>query len=714
VARRRAAIHFEVTDLSRGAANSQIERMDHERESLVSGSIQSHGLLLVVREPEWRIVQASTTAGALLRRPLASLLLATLRDLGGNLESQLQELAASCDLTDPQPLSCTVGTGLQAIALTGAVHRSSHDDLVVELEPAPALEPAERHGEAIEGPPLLRQMAGIVQSLSTSPSLDALAKAAAEGLRALTGYESASVFQLDEEGRGHAIAHALGDSEALPHTDDHPVANMPQRARELCLQHRVRVLVDANRAPSELVPQLLAGGEHARGCQLDLSRSYLRSLSPQHLQQLRMLGVVSTLRVSIVREGRLWGLLSCQHSRPRNLRHGVRAAVELLSEVMATRIAALENHARSVMALQARRLEQRLLEATAVEGDWRGALFRHPDSLLHPLRATGAVLVHGGEWLDCGKVPPASELKALINWIDQQDATPVYACSNLRQQAPGLAAQVHTVDSVLAVRLSAAPGDRLIWLREHGEPAQRWTDGDQDLAMAFGRAVQDISVQVDAVRLLIAESQLTQWRAAVAGSKEAVVVAGTSPHAFFANEAFFALTGRRRDECTGLEALSSLFVDRGLAHQMIGHVRAEQRAWHGELALQRPDGSTVPVAIRAEPVPEGNGAPLGFIFLFQDMSAAKRADAARLHLEGMLSQVGRGLMATEGHELVGAILANASLAAMDIAEGGAAPAVAPLLQEVEASTNRATALFDRMRRFSASAPRGSADAPELE
>jgi hypothetical protein len=38
---------------------------------------------------------------------------------------------------------------------------------------------------------------------------------------------------------------------------------------------------------------------------------------------------------------------------------------------------------------------------------------------------------------------------------------------------------------------------------------------------------------------------------------------------------------------------------------------------------------------------------------------------------------------------------------MDIAEGGATLAVAPLLQEVEASTTRATELFARIRHFNA-------------
>ncbi len=690
--------------MSRGAVNSQTERIDRERESLVASSIQPHGLLLVVREPEWRIVQASTSAGALLRRPLASLLLATLRDLGGNLEAQLAELSKRNDLSDPQPLSCTVGQGGQCIALTGAVHRAGRDDLVVELEPIPPEGEDSVALGGVEGPELLAQLGGIVQSLSTSPSLDALALAAAEGVRALTGYESVSVFELDAEGRGRAIAHAAPGDHGLPESEAHPAANMPRRARELCLQHRVRVLVDVNSPPSDLVPQLLAGSEQEADCELDLSRSYLRSLSPQHLRQLRQLGVVSTLRVSIVREGRLWGLLSCHHGHPRNLRHGIRAAVELLAEVMATRIAALENHARSEVALQARRLEQRMLEANAAEGDWRGALFRQPDALLQPMQAGGALLWHGGEWQSCGRVPAREALPALLDWIDRQGPAAVCACPDLPAQAPALAARLPGVGSVMAVRLSAAPADRLVWLRSRDVAGDAWTEAQQALAAALGRSVQDISVQVNAVRLLIAESQLTQVRAAVAGSKQAVVVAGASPQAFFANDAFFALTGRRHDECTGLEAMASLFMNRELARQMIGHVRAEQRSWHGELALQRPDGSALPVAIRAEPVPESSGASLGFIFLFHDLTASKRADAARLHLEGMLTQVGRGLLATEGDELVGAILANASLAAMDIAEGGATLAVAPLLQEVEASTTRATQLFDRIRRLHSGNP----------
>ena len=47
--------------------------------------------------------------------------------------------------------------------------------------------------------------------------------------------------------------------------------------------------------------------------ELDMSLCYLRSMSPLHLQYLKNMGVTATLVVSLVREGRLWGLVACHH-----------------------------------------------------------------------------------------------------------------------------------------------------------------------------------------------------------------------------------------------------------------------------------------------------------------------------------------------------------------------------------------------------------------
>ncbi|MBK7460125.1 MAG: GAF domain-containing protein [Betaproteobacteria bacterium] len=720
--------------MSSSPAFGQADLTNCERELIhLAGSIQPHGLLLVVREPGWRIVQASANAGVLLRRPLDSLLLASLAELGGDLETTLRRLAAAGDLREPQPLRCTLPAADGSARFEGAAHRVGADALVVELEPLAA-----GTNGADSVPPgnavLLERVAQAVQRFSEASSVGTLADGVVRCVRDFTGYDRVMVYQFDPDGHGKIIAEARDPrlDSLLGH--HYPATDIPQRARELYLRNRVRVLVDVNYEPAPLVPRLLPGGDAQGGAELDMSLSFLRSMSPLHLQYLRNMGVTGTLVVSLVREGRLWGLIACHHYAPRHVSFAVRTATELLAEVIATRIAAIENYARAQVAIQVRRLEQRLIEATSTEGDWRLALVRNPRLLQQPLQATGAALFHEGEVLTCGEVPSTPELRALMQWIDVQagDSAP-FACSAVGRDHPALASVTPTASGVLAVRLSAVRPDYLVWFRKEqlqsvtwaGDPtkpmidndplklsprrsfaawseivrgtAAPWTAADLALASAFGDALIDIIVQVNAVRLLIAEHQLSQVRATVADSKEAVVVASAAGDAFYANAAFHRLAEREPDECRTLEALLALFAQPALVRQMMGQVRAEQRAWRGEMALLRPRGEPLPVSVRGEPVPARDGALLGFIFIFNDLSEHKRAEAARLRLESSLSRTGRGQGTPNGSDVLGAIIANASLAAMDIADGGAGPVVAPLLQEVEAAATRAALLYARIR-----------------
>ena len=718
--------------MSISPAFGQADMTNCDRELIqFAGSIQPHGLLLVLQEPQLRIVQASRSASRWLGRPLDWLLLSNLHQLQGDTGPQLQALCAESDLREPQPLRCTIGTAL----FDGAVHRVADDMLVLELEPVDPPPPSVPSVQ-IDGTALLGQLGALVQRISEASSIGTLTDGVVQDLRDIVGYDRVMVYRFDPDGHGKIIAEARDPrlEPLLGHR--YPATDIPQRARDLYLRNRVRVLVDVHYEPSVLVPHLLSGKAAGPQGELDMSLCYLRSMSPLHLQYLMNMGVTATLVISLVREGRLWGLVACHHYQPRNLSCAVRAACELLGEAISTRIAAIENYARAQVAIQVRRLEQRLVEATSTEGDWRLALFRNPRTLLQPLEATGAVLFHDGEVLTCGEVPSTPELRALCGWIEAQEGEGPFSTAAIGKASPALASLTPTASGVLAVKLSATQSDYLVWLRKEqlqsytwaGDPTKPiidndplklsprrsfaawseivrgtsapWTPGELALASAFGDALIDIIVQVHAVRLLIAEHQLNHVRDMVADSKEPVVVASASGGAFHANAAFLKLARREPHECRSIDDLVALLDAPGAAQQMIGHVRAEQRSWRGEMALRLRDGDSLPVSLRAEPVPARDGSMLGFIFIFGDLSAMRRAREARMQLEASLSRVGRGAQHADGGDLIGAIIANAGLAAMDIADGGAAPAIAPLLHEVEVAAARATTLYAHIRTFS--------------
>ncbi len=730
-----------------GPAFGQADLSNCERELIhLAGSIQPHGLLLVLDAATRRILQVTDNASELLGRVPADCLERPLGMLGGDLDAAVATAAAGDPLDEPRPLRVagTAADGRPCV-FDALLHRlraapPTPELLLLELEP----------GDTPSGPPepaslpqdVLQNLLGqTVRRIGDAPGLSVLADAAARGVRELTGYDRVMVYRFDPDGHGQVIAESRDPRLDALLGHRYPATDIPQRARQLYVRQRVRVLVDVHYRPSPLVPVLTPPA----GTELDMSLCALRSMSPLHLQYLKNMGVTATLVVSIVVGGRLWGLIAAHHHTPRNLRPALRAAAGLLAEVMATRLSALEHYAHAEVGLMVRRLEQRLVEATSAEGDWRLALLRHPQMLLHPLEASGAVLFHEGEVLGCGDVPATPELRALRDWV-QQRATATdggdgaagvpFACASVGRENPALAALTPLASGVLAVRLADDRADWLMWLRKEqlesvtwaGDPtkpmvgddplelsprrsfaawseivrgsARPWNTTEIALARAIGHALVDIIAQVHAVRLLIAEDQLRRTRATLSGLREPLLICDGDGRPLMGNAAFEQLTGCHAAACADWAAVAARFDGIDGLSGLPQALRAHPDRWRRPATLCRANGERLPVTLRAELVSARDGHVLGLILVLTDRREAARAVAARAELEQAIAAVSlaraeadpvRGDGA-DGDALLKAIVAHARLAAMELAEASDSMPVSELLSEVGASTRRAARL----------------------
>jgi light-regulated signal transduction histidine kinase (bacteriophytochrome) len=381
-------------------AFGQADLSNCEREQLqFAGSIQPHGALLVVGEPDNVVVQASRNAAIFLAlkddvigRPL--------EDITGDLAERLRPHLRD-PLHDIAPgIRCHIGN--PPAAYDCLIHRPSGGGLVIELE---------RAGSPVD---LSQHLHKALQAIIAVPSLPALGDETSRIFKELTGYDRVMVYRFDDDGHGEVFSEARE-----PHLEPYlgnryPATDIPQIARRLYVRNRVRVLQDVEYEPVPLTPTL----SPISGTQLDMSLCVLRSISPIHVQYLKNMGVRGTLVVSLLVSGKLWGLVSCHHYVPRFVHFEQRAVCELLAEAVATRIAALESFAQSQAEFSVRRLEQRMSRGISREGDWRSALFDRSRALLEPVGATGAALLFEGEVRTVGEVPGTAALREIApGWI---------------------------------------------------------------------------------------------------------------------------------------------------------------------------------------------------------------------------------------------------------------------------------------------------------
>jgi PAS domain S-box-containing protein len=716
----------------------QADLSNCERELIhLAGSIQPHGALLVVDPLQFKVMQASANCGAILGVPVRNLLGRHVELLGPELAAELRRISDDLAQEEIRPLRVPLGKA----PFEATIHRHPDNGLIVELEP---LEAGAVRAETVgyEATALIEQIVEAIRRIGAAPNQGSLFDTVVQIFRDLTGYDRVMAYKFDPDGHGKIVAearHPRLDSLLGHH---YPASDIPQRARELYLRTRVRVLVDVHYEPVPIEPRLQPGLDR----ELDMSLCHLRSMSPLHIQYLKNMGVNATLVVSLVREGQLWGLIACHHDSPRNLRYPVRAACELLAEVVSTRLAAIESYAYAQVDMLVRRLEQRLIEATSTEGDWRQALFRHPRTLLQPLDATGAALFYEGEILTGGEVPSTPELRDLLRWFDGRVADSMVVSASVARENPALAPLTAVASGVLAVKLSESRSDFIVWFRKEqlqtvtwaGDPSKPvvrddplelsprrsfaawseivrgtalpWSKKELVFARAIGSALIDIIVQINAVRLLVAEHQISQVRAAICSTQEPVMIASLAGATAFANPAFCALVGRENAALAdgaraGIESLAQLFAERETATAMLWRLRAQFEPWRADCQIERPDGTRIPVSVRGEAVPGRDGSVLGFMFILIDRSEKRRATAALQHLEQSLSRKGVGLEVPDSDSLrsrardalMGTLLANASMAAMDISDGAGGSTVAPMLEELETSIERATVLYRHIR-----------------
>jgi light-regulated signal transduction histidine kinase (bacteriophytochrome) len=700
-----------------GAANLS----NCEREQIhLAGCIQPHGALLTVREDGQTILQASANARDFLRvgQRLQGL---PIKALGGDLSKRLRELPDNPEVI-PYVVRCHLAD--ETRPMNALLHRSSAGEVVVEIEDS---------GPSSDASAELERA---MQAITGAGSLACLGEESARIFKEITGYDRVMIYRFDEEGHGEVFAETRKPELEAFLGNRYPASDIPQIARRLYVRNRVRLLADVDYAPSPIEPRF----SPLTGQDLDMSMCFLRSASPIHIQYLQNMGVSATLVVSLMVGDRLWGLVSCHHYSPRYLHFEMRAICELLGEAIGTRIAALESFTRGQAELAVRRLEQRMAESVSRDGDWRGALFDSARSLLLPLQASGAALLFEGQVQSTGQVPGTEEIRALADWLLPRLENGLFATSSLGAQAPDFAMLARVAAGVIAVRVSGAGEELLMWFREErvrtitwgGDPSKSmlnsddprelsprrsfaqwqqivqgasdpWTPAHIATARMIGASVTDVILQFRAVQVVIATDQLDQVSRQVQASEQQVVVADASGAILESNAAFERMIGAPAGALGRLDDLPRYFADSADFELKLEALRLLKRGWRGEIALRAQNGPGRPLHVRADAVTSADERALGFVLMFTDLTERRAAELARRRFQETILSSHRRLSArlktssdVKAQALISHVVENAQLAALEVTDAAEYENMRLLLDGIRSSVERSAEVLERL------------------
>lgn len=430
----------------------------------IPGSIQPHGFLLVLSEPNLTIIQASENVSDWLGVEAQALLGLPFKDLIGDC-GFAEEMASRAE-DDHNPfylwdINFTLPGRRNHSPLALLAHRYQ-GQLIVEFESAGSA------GAAYDK--LYPMMRTFVVQLQEAHDLEYICQLAVHEVKRITGFGRVKAYRFDAQGNGQVLAEEADEGYPSYLGLCFPASDIPPQARQLYCNNLVRVIQDADYQPSPVLPAL----NPETGKPLDLSFASLRSVSPVHLQYMRNMGTQASMSISIVIQGRLWGLISCHDAKPHPVNYQTRTACELLGRILALQIEAKETAVLAQRKLELRRQIVELLSSMADRDSVVEGFKSMPQVVLAFAGAVGSAIVSGEHVEPVGETPPAALVVRVTQWLEQQRDRLVFSTDCVSRDIGAVPELAEHCAGVLAISISRLHPHYLLWFRREQVKTVNW------------------------------------------------------------------------------------------------------------------------------------------------------------------------------------------------------------------------------------------------
>jgi chemotaxis family two-component system sensor kinase Cph1 len=234
-----------------------------------------------------------------------------------------------------------------------AIAHMSDGYMIIELEPRDETTEPESADDAANG---LQESVSI---LAATKSVDEFARCLAHCVRTVTQFDRVMIYRFHEDWHGEVIAEELRDGVDSYMGNHFPASDIPEPARRMFSSIWTRIIADVSQTPLPMVPDYPAG----RSRPINLTLSSLRQPSGIHIEYLKNMNVGASLTISLMLNGKLWGLVACHHNQAKYVSYWVRSVCEFIGKFASQQLSSVIDVEAKNLVAQFSKLGQRIIES---------------------------------------------------------------------------------------------------------------------------------------------------------------------------------------------------------------------------------------------------------------------------------------------------------------------------------------------------------------
>ena len=428
--------------------------------------IQPYGFLIVLERLSLNVLQVSENIGQLLGKTAQELVNTGFTAFLDDETSQKLAVPFSADLKSRIPLHLDLNTEAKVRNCVALVH---HKPEYIILE----IEESDEQQSFIE---IFQEVKSSMETINNSETIEELCQCTIEELKRLSGFDKVMMYKFDENWNGTVIAEVAEEGMERYLGLTFPASDIPKQARDLYLKNPYRLIPACKYSPVKLYPVR----NSLLNPFLDMSDCNLRGVPSVHLEYMENMEIAASMSTRVIVNDKLWGLISCHHKEDNNPGYQKCAMFDLLSNVVSTKITAIEmkENFEKINNLRSKRSD--IIDSVYKEKSLVKGLLDHEINIMNLFVGEGAVVLKNGTIHSRGKVPQHEDIKNLVLWLQGKNISSVYAQAKLSDVYDHAADYTEVGSGILAIPIDQKKGDFAIVFRPEVVSTIHWGGNPND------------------------------------------------------------------------------------------------------------------------------------------------------------------------------------------------------------------------------------------
>ncbi|OCQ98500.1 histidine kinase [Oscillatoriales cyanobacterium USR001] len=398
------------------------------------GFIQPHGVLLMLQEPDLKILQVSKnvehffgiSAENLLDRPLEILFpFDQVQRIRRYFTQENIEFYNSFEIEISSDIIREIQDCHNERSFRGKIYRTT-DGLMLEIEPKTV-------SENIYSLQFYERIQSSITNLRKAQNLMDLAQILAQEVKKITGFNRVMIYRFEADQSGLVIAEAK-ESHLETYLGLHyPKTDIPAASRKLFSCRFLRCIPNVNYVPSPLIPTNYPPTNKP----LDLSDSMLRGVVSSHIEYLQNMGVAGSMTISLVNGKNLWGLIACHHYTPKLADYEIRKTCEFLGQFASIEMVHQQQEELNIYRVKVKVIQDELQKTLLQEPNFiEQVLTQNTSLLLNLVNSQGSAIMLDDHLTLVGQTPSEEQVRSLVSWLRQHSEERVFATNTLSRLYP--------------------------------------------------------------------------------------------------------------------------------------------------------------------------------------------------------------------------------------------------------------------------------------